>query len=28
MRIGLIFAVVFIVILAVTLWRRGKPPLP
>ena len=27
-RLGLIFGLVLIVIFAVVLWRRGKPPLP
>ena len=28
MRLGLIFGIVLIVVFAVVLWRRGKPPLP
>jgi hypothetical protein len=28
MRIGLIFAVVFAIIIGTILWNRGKPPVP
>jgi hypothetical protein len=28
MRIGLIFAVVFAIIIGTILWKRGKPPVP
>jgi hypothetical protein len=28
MRLGLIFGIVLVIILGVTLWRRGKPPVP
>lgn len=28
MRLGLIFGIVLAIILGVTLWKRGKPPVP
>jgi tetrahydromethanopterin S-methyltransferase subunit F len=28
MRVGIIFGLVLAVILAVILWKRGKPPVP
>ena len=28
MRLGLILGIVLVIILGVTLWRRGKPPVP
>jgi len=28
MRLGLIFGIALVIILAVILWNRGKPPVP
>jgi hypothetical protein len=28
MRLGLILGIVLVIVLGVTLWRRGKPPVP
>jgi ABC-type uncharacterized transport system permease subunit len=28
MRIGLLFAIVFAIIIGTILWKRGKPPVP
>jgi len=28
MRIGIIFGIVLVIILATVLWKRGKPPVP
>ena len=28
MRIGIILGIVLVIILGVTLWKRGKPPVP
>jgi len=28
MRIGILFGIVLVIILGVTLWKRGKPPVP
>jgi hypothetical protein len=28
MRLGVIFGVIIVIILAMTLWKRGKPPVP
>jgi len=28
MRIGFLFAIVFAIIIATILWKRGKPPAP
>jgi len=28
MRVGVLLGIVLVIILAVTLWKRGKPPVP